>query len=71
MDNQNIETKKCKYCQVDIPKKAKICPNCKKKQSHNVMWIIIGIVVLFIFVDNYKFKVFDNYAANIFIFRWR
>ncbi len=50
MDNQNIETKKCKYCQVDIPKKAKICPNCKKKQSHNVMWIIIGIVVLFIFV---------------------
>lgn len=23
-------TKKCKFCQTDIPKKAKVCPNCKK-----------------------------------------
>lgn len=23
--------KKCKYCQTDIPKKAKVCPNCNKK----------------------------------------
>ena len=22
--------KKCKFCQVDIPKKAKVCPNCKR-----------------------------------------
>ena len=26
-----METKTCKYCQTEIPKKAKICPNCKKK----------------------------------------
>ena len=24
------ETKKCKYCQTDIPKKARVCPNCKR-----------------------------------------
>lgn len=24
------KTKKCKYCQMDIPKKAKVCPNCKR-----------------------------------------
>lgn len=22
--------KKCKYCQTEIPKKAKVCPNCKR-----------------------------------------
>ena len=48
MDNQNSETKKCKYCQTDIPKKAKICPNCKKKQDRKVKWIIIGIIVIII-----------------------
>ena len=50
MDNQNNETKKCKYCQTDIPKKAKICPNCKKKQGGKLKWILIGILVFFIFV---------------------
>ncbi len=50
MDNQKIETKKCKYCQVDIPKKAKICPNCKKKQGGALKWIIIVAVVLFILI---------------------
>ncbi len=24
-------TKLCKYCQTEIPKKAKVCPNCKRK----------------------------------------
>lgn len=39
------ETKKCKYCQSDIPKKAKICPVCKKKQKKNILLIIILIFV--------------------------
>lgn len=38
--------KKCKYCQSEIDKKAKICPNCKKKQSHIFRWILIGIIVI-------------------------
>lgn len=43
-----METKKCKYCQTDISKKAKICPNCKKKQGGIGKWIIIAIVVVII-----------------------
>lgn len=40
------ETKKCKYCQMDIPKKAKVCPNCKKKQGSKLKFFLIIIVVL-------------------------
>ena len=40
------ETKLCKYCQTEIPKKAKICPNCKKKQSGKLKWIVIAVIVL-------------------------
>lgn len=39
-------TKKCKHCQSDIDKKAKVCPVCKKKQGGILKFIIIGIVVI-------------------------
>ena len=48
LDNAN-NTKKCKHCQSDIPKKAKVCPNCRKKQKRPVLGItliIIGVLVL-------------------------
>lgn len=48
LDNAN-ETKKCKHCQSDIPKKAKVCPNCRKKQGGALKWIIIVVVVLLLF----------------------
>lgn len=39
--------KKCKYCQTEIDSKAKICPNCKKKQGpHIVRWVLIGIIAI-------------------------
>ena len=39
MKDTGEETKKCKYCQSDIPKKAKVCPVCKKKQGgHGYGW---------------------------------
>lgn len=41
-----METKICKHCQTEIPKKAKVCPNCKKKQGGIVKWIVIAVVVL-------------------------
>ena len=47
MDSQ--ETKTCKYCGSEIPKNAKVCPNCRRKQSHKVrngILIGIGIIVL-------------------------
>lgn len=40
------ETKLCKHCQTEIPKKAKVCPNCRKKQGGKLKWIIIAIVAL-------------------------
>lgn len=47
MENtEKKETKLCKYCQSEIPKKAKVCPHCRKKQGGKLKWIIIAIVVL-------------------------
>ena len=45
------ETKLCKHCQTDIPKKAKICPNCRKKQGGIIKWIII-VIVLFMLLGS-------------------
>ncbi len=38
--------KKCKYCQTEIDEKAKVCPNCHKKQKHIVRWVLLGIIVI-------------------------
>ncbi|MEG2311006.1 MAG: FxLYD domain-containing protein [Clostridia bacterium] len=43
------EMKKCKHCQTEIDKKAKICPTCKKKQGHTGL-IISGIIIAIIIV---------------------
>lgn len=40
--------KKCKYCQSEIDEKAKICPNCHKKQSHLARWIVLGVIAVII-----------------------
>lgn len=45
---ENMQTKLCKYCQTEIPKKAKVCPNCKKKQGGKLKWVIIGVIAVFI-----------------------
>lgn len=37
--------KKCKHCQTEIDAKAKICPNCRKKQGLPI-WIVIILVVV-------------------------
>ena len=47
--NQQQETKTCKYCGTEIPKSAKVCPNCRKKQSHkvrNTILIILGVLIV-------------------------
>lgn len=42
------KTKRCKYCQAEIPKKAKVCPNCKRTlKSHGcLMSILIFIIIV-------------------------
>lgn len=44
------EKKKCKFCQTEIDKKAKICPNCRKKQGNKLPIIIAVIVAIIIIV---------------------
>lgn len=47
--NQTQEqTKICKHCKTAIPKKAKVCPNCRKKQGGILKWILIIFVALII-----------------------
>lgn len=40
------ETKLCRHCKTEINKKAKICPNCQKKQGGILKFIIIGVVII-------------------------
>lgn len=48
MSNGIKETKLCKHCQTEIPKKAKVCPNCRKKQGGKLKWIIIAVAAIII-----------------------
>lgn len=43
---ENQATKLCKHCKTEIPKGAKVCPNCRKKQSGALKWVIIGIMAI-------------------------
>lgn len=40
--------KQCKHCTTEIPKKAKICPNCKKKQGHGCLSSIAMFFLIFV-----------------------
>lgn len=46
--SEEMETKECKYCKSEIPKKAKVCPNCRKKQSGIGKWVVIVILAILI-----------------------
>ena len=48
MSEQKKDTKICKHCQSEIPKKAKVCPVCRKKQGVGCLPIVIGVIVIFI-----------------------
>lgn len=58
------ETKKCKHCQSDIPKKAKVCPNCRKKQGGIGKWIAIAIVA-FIVIGSLGSSGEDNVPTKV------
>ena len=38
--------KKCNYCMSDIDEKAKICPNCRKKQNKKINGKILLILLI-------------------------
>lgn len=41
-----VKMKPCKYCRVMVPKKAKICPNCKKKIKKNWLGFLIILLII-------------------------
>ena len=47
MSQNANEMKVCKHCQSEIPKKAKVCPQCRKKQKGSLGKMILGIILLF------------------------
>lgn len=42
------ETKLCRHCKKEIPKNAKVCPYCRKKQGGRLKWIVIGIAAVLV-----------------------
>jgi RNA polymerase subunit RPABC4/transcription elongation factor Spt4 len=50
-DGKTNETKICRFCQSEISKQAKICPNCRKKQSGGFFrWILLLWVIAVAFI---------------------
>lgn len=48
---ESQQTKLCKYCKIEIPKDAKVCPNCKKRQSpHGCLIVLLVAVVLIVLI---------------------
>ncbi len=55
------ETKLCKYCQTEIPAKARVCPNCRRAQGFNVK---LGILVIVLVVIAYAIGKSGNNTGN-------
>lgn len=54
MKNKEVkDTKLCKHCQTEISKKAKVCPNCRKKQGGGCLGFIIAIIILFVVLPTF------------------
>ena len=48
------ETKLCKYCQTEIPRKAKVCPNCKRRQGGiGCLGVVLLVLGVFIFIGSF------------------
>ena len=41
---KKVKTKTCKYCKLEIPEYAKVCPFCHKKQKGNFMKHIVNAI---------------------------
>lgn len=49
MNKEKPTTKLCKHCKTEIPREAKVCPACRKKQGSKTVWIVIAAVVIILF----------------------
>lgn len=55
-----MEKKLCKHCKSEIDKKAKVCPNCRKKQGMGE----IGMIILFILVIGFIVAVVQGVSTS-------
>jgi RNA polymerase subunit RPABC4/transcription elongation factor Spt4 len=64
MENKAKKVKLCKHCQMKIPRKATICPYCRKKQGGSVVkWIAIVaalIIIISVVMPNSNSKTSTN-----------
>lgn len=51
-EKAKVEEKKCKYCSMMIPKSAKVCPHCRKKQGVSILEVIC-LLIFGLFVIGY------------------
>ncbi len=54
--------KKCKFCQMDIPKKAKVCPNCKR--NLNSGGGCLSVIIVFVLILGFAVIMVSNYAGK-------
>ena len=64
MRNINRTTKICKFCQTEIPKKEKICPNCRRTLKSNKFSIVLLIIVLLSMSLNVAINLNTNNTIN-------
>ena len=56
--------KKCKYCISDIDEKAKICPNCRKKQTKSISGkTLLVLFIIFLKLLVYCFKIYYTFIV--------
>ena len=46
MKKEQMKTKICKHCKTEIPKGAKVCPQCRKKQKMGLLPKIIIVIIV-------------------------
>lgn len=63
-NKERPSTKICRHCQTEIPYRAKVCPQCRKKQKKGVLkWLLIAlaaIIVLSLFFSGGEDASVDN-----------
>lgn len=42
--------KKCRYCKSEIDQKAKVCPNCRKKQTNPLVKFVIAVLIIIVII---------------------
>jgi len=57
--------KKCKYCAMMIPVKAKICPHCSKKQGMSALRKLVAVLIIILLVSGIRgIYLWKEYSAN-------